>query len=68
MIGVLLCQGTERSWLYPNIYGNIYVVISLMIRREHGIQCPLALCEMLPEIYTAEKFDFLKSIIHSQII
>ena len=24
--------------------------------------------EMLPEIYPAEKFDFLKSIIHSQII
>ena len=28
---------------------------------------PLKLCEM-PEIYTMEKFDFLKSITYSQII
>ena len=26
------------------------------------------LSEMLPEIYIVEKFDFLKSMIHSQII
>ena len=43
---------------------------------EHDIHCvygvchaPLKLiCEMLPEIHTMEKFDFIKSIIHSPII
>ena len=46
--------------------------ISLIIREEHGIQCmPLSsqiISEMLSEIHTIEKFDFLKSIIPSQII
>ena len=28
----------------------------------------LELCEMLPDIQTVEKYDFLKSIIHSQIM
>ena len=43
-----------------------------MIRGEHGIQCmPCSsqiISEMLPEIHTMEKFDFVKYIIHSQII
>ena len=47
-------------------------VISLIIQEEHGIQCmPCSsqiINEMLPEIHTVEKFDFLKAMIHSQII
>ena len=43
-----------------------------MIQGEHGIQCmpcsPQIISEMLPEIHTVEKFDFLRSIIYSQII
>ena len=43
-----------------------------MIREEHGIQCmPCSsriISEMLPEIHIVEKCDFLKPIIHSQII
>ena len=43
-----------------------------MIREEHGIQCMSCssriISEMQPEIHTIEKFDFLKSIIHSQMI
>ena len=43
-----------------------------MIRGEHDIQCmPCSsriISEMLPEINTMEKCDFLKSIIHSYII
>ena len=49
-----------------------YVVISLMILGEHGIQCmPCSsqlISETLPEIQTVAKYDFLKSVIHSQII
>ena len=48
------------------------IVISLMIRGEYGIQCmPCSsqmISEMLPEIHTVEKCDFLKPIIHFQII
>ena len=51
---------------------QIYVVLSLVIRVEHGIHCrPCSnriISEMLPDIHTMEKFDFLKSMIHSQII
>ena len=43
-----------------------------MIRGQHGIQCmPCSsriTSEMLPEIHTMEKFDFHKSVIHSQVI
>ena len=43
-----------------------------MIREEHGIQripCSFRIIsEMLPEIHTLEKCDFLISIIHCQII
>ena len=43
-----------------------------MIRGEQGIQCmPCSsriISEMLPEIHTMEKCDFLKSITHSFII
>ena len=67
----------------------LHVVISLIIRGGHGIQCTylhvhvcyltydsrgsmacssLIISEMLPEIHIMEKCDFLKSIIHSQII
>ena len=49
-----------------------FVAISLMIRGEHGIQSmPCSsriISEMLPKIHTMEKFDFLKSIIYSQMI
>ena len=42
------------------------------IREEHGIQCmPCSsqiMSEILLEIRTMEKFGFIKSIIHSQII
>ena len=42
------------------------------MREEHGIQCmPCSsqiISEMLPEIHTMQKFDFLKPILHSQII
>ena len=44
----------------------------IMIRGEHGIQCkscfPRIIREMLPEINAMGKINFLKSIIHSQII
>ena len=47
------------------------IVISLMIRGEHGIQCmPCSfriISEMLPEIHRLDKCHFLKSKIHSQI-
>ena len=40
--------------------------------REHGIQCMPCffriISEILPEIHTIEKFDFLTSIIHSHTI
>ena len=43
-----------------------------VIQEEHGIQSmPCSsqiISEMLPEIHTMEKFDFLKSITYSQII
>ena len=46
-------------------------VISFIFLEEHGIQCmPCSsqiISEMQPEIYNMEKFDFLKSLIHSQI-
>ena len=44
----------------------------IMIPGEHGIQCVPCfsgiICEMLSEIHTMEKCDFLRSLIHSQII
>ena len=44
----------------------------LMIRGEHGIQCmPCSsqiISEILPEIHTMEKFDFLIPIIHFKIL
>ena len=44
----------------------------LVIQGEYGIQCmpcsPQIISEMLPEIHTMEKCDFLKPRIHSQII
>ena len=47
-------------------------VVSLIIREEHGIHCmPCSsrlVREMLSEIHTLQKFDFLKPIIHSQTI
>ena len=66
------CQATKHnSWLFPSCYGD-RSVSSLMIREEYGIQCmPCSsgiISEMQAEIHTMEKFDFLKSIIHSQII
>ena len=58
-------------WLFPSCYNNRSVVISLMIRVEHCIQCipcfSRFISEMLSEIHTVETFDFLKSIIRSQI-
>ena len=46
--------------------------ISHIIRKEHGIQYMSCyshiISEIPPEIHTMEKFDFLKSIIHSRII
>ena len=41
-----------------------------MNREEHGIQCYriIYISEMKPKIHTWEKFDFLKSINHSQVI
>ena len=82
------CQGTKHnSWLFPSCYGNRlstivgyslvamvtdYVVISLMISGEHGIQCmPCSsqiISDMLPEIHTMEKCDLLKPTTYSQII
>ena len=48
------------------------LVISLIIREEHGIQCmPCSsriISEILPEIQTMIKCVILKPIIHSQII
>ena len=45
------------------------MVSSHIIEEEHGVQCmPCSssiICEMLPEIQTMEKYDFLKSVIHS---
>ena len=50
----------------------MYVVIPFMIRGERGIEyMPFysrVISEMLPEIHTIEKCDFLKYINHSQII
>ena len=43
-----------------------------MIQGEHGIQCmpyfSRIISEMLPETHTMEKYDFLRSISHSEII
>ena len=43
-----------------------------MIREEHGIQCmpcsSRVISEMQLEIHAMEQFDFVKSIIHSQLI
>ena len=43
-----------------------------LIREEHGIQCmPCStriISEMQPEVYEMERYDFLKPIIHSQIL
>ena len=64
------CQGTKHnSWLFPSCYGNRSMLSSHDLR-EYGIQvCPAPLkYEMLPEIHKMEKYDFLKSMIHSQII
>ena len=52
---------------------KIFVVISHMIREKHGIQrmpCySRNISEILPEIHSMKKKnDFLKRIIHSQII
>ena len=51
---------------------NVYVAFSLMIREVYGIQCMLRssriINEMLSEIHTLEKCDFLKSVVISQII
>ena len=42
---------------------EIYAVISLINREEHGIQCmpwsSRIISEMLPEIHKTEKFDFV---------
>ena len=47
-------------------------VISLMIQEEHGIQCmpcsSQTISEILPEIHIMDKWDFLRSMIHSEII
>ena len=63
------CQGTKHnSWLFPGCYGNKSVVILLMLRGQHGIQCmPCSsriTSKMLPEIHTMEKCDFLKYVIN----
>ena len=46
--------------------------ISHLIRKEHGIRCMSRYSHIIsgmpPEIHIMEKFDFLKSIIHSLII
>ena len=68
------CQGTKQNSLVILLllWLPICGVISLIIRKKHGIQCMLCsfqiIIEMLPEIHTMEKCDFLKSVIHSQII
>ena len=73
VIRMLFCPSTtHNSGLFPCCYGNRYVVISLMIRKEHGIQCMSCssriINERLPEIHTMVKCEFLRSIIHSQVI
>ena len=64
-----LTYDSRGAW-HTLISGSIS--ISLMIQEEHGIQsmpCSSRIrSEMLPEIHTVEKCDFLRSLIHSQII
>ena len=66
------CQGTKH-----NGYSLVAIVIDLcrhhfMIRGKHGIKVmPCSrriIIDMLPEIHTMEKCDFLTFMIHSQII
>ena len=49
-------------------YISVHFYGSLIIRKEHGIQCTITIVSgMLPEIHTVEKCDFHKPIIHSQM-
>ena len=74
MITDLCHHLTYDSWgawhtVYALLLSNYECdVISLIIRWEHSIQCMSSssriISEMLPEIHTMEKFDFLKSAIY----
>ena len=67
MVTDLLCH-----LIYNSIEAWHCCVISFIFLEEHGIQCvPCSsqiISELQLEIHKIEKFDFLKSLIHSQII
>ena len=54
-----------------NIDGVWHTLVSLMIRGKHGIQCmpcfSRIISEMLSEIHTTDKCEFLKTVIYSKI-